>query len=136
KPTRAASEVDESHATTAAHHQSDAVQRLQRAQQNSSADPHSFARDIKEIVQAIDKVNVRMSTFKIERPIACGATTQSVSSFIAYHVGFGLDDAPTCRAPRKVVHESFSDQIACEPDCVDGQLGAPKAADLMSDAPV
>jgi hypothetical protein len=87
-------------------------------------------------VQAIDKIDVRVSTLQIERAVAWSATTIGVSSFIAHHVGFGLDDASAYRARRKVVHESFSDQIACQSDCVDGQLGTPKAADFRSGAPV
>ena len=87
-------------------------------------------------MQTIDKIDVRASTSKIERMIVRSASGKSVSGFIAHHVGFGLDDASAYRARRKVVHESFSDQIACQSDCVDGQLGTPKAADFRSGAPV
>jgi len=48
---------------------------------------------------------VGVSTFKIERLIAWRASAKSMADFIAYHVGFRLDDTSAYSALRKVMHD-------------------------------
>src|SRR5205814_9331439 len=90
-------------------HDRDPFQRLERAQQDATADAGHFAADIERIPTPVDKVDVGVAALKKHRTVARRLAAKMVRRGVADDVGFAFDDASTGLSFGMVADQDLSD---------------------------
>lgn len=125
---RAAREIAEFRGFAMALHDFDAVERLERANENGGGGFGRFTHDVEHEVVAVIEKNVDMAGREIHRADARRWPAKMVSSRIARRIRLGLNDAATDTADREIVHDHFANQEARELNGVFREFGAPNPA--------
>jgi hypothetical protein len=103
-------------------HYRDAVARLERPDEDPSANPRYLARNVQHVCAAIDEVYVGVPALEKERPVTRGHPAVGVPRGVANDIRFGLDDTAAGDAFGRLPHENLADEKASERDRVDRQL--------------
>jgi len=112
-------------------HERNALERLERSDQNPGPDSAGFARDIEQVPHAVIEVYVGMSALEKQRAIACRRSAEGMAGCIADHIGLGFDDSSARRSRARLVHQHAADEETRQLDAVDRQLCAAQASDAV-----
>src|SRR5882672_566872 len=118
----AAREIFEFRTRTPPAHQSDAVDRYERADQHRGADPFAFGGNVQAMRRAIHEPDVGVAALHEERRVAFGAAAKGVTRRIADRVRFRLDDASAQATRRQFAHQDLADEKTRKCHGIDGQL--------------
>jgi len=110
-------------------HQLDAIEGLERADENGRGDSSGLAHDIEHEVRAIVEKNVGVAGIEIHRTNPRSRPAEMMSGGIPWRISFRLHNAAAQAARGKIVDNDFSDEEASELDGVRWKLGAAEAAD-------
>ena len=103
-------------------HDRNAVQRLQRPDQDTGADARRLARHVQHEGGAVGQVDIGVAALEKQRAVARGHPAIGVPGGVAHDIGLGLDDAPAGDAFRQRPHHQPADEKAGERGGIDRQL--------------
>jgi len=95
-------------------HEREALEGLDRADENRSRGSLRLADDVEHVMRAVIEEYVCMAGGEIHRANSRSGTAKVVSRGIAGRVGLDFHDAPADAAGRKIVHHDFANEKACE----------------------
>ena len=122
-----AGEVEKAGGRSVLLHLLDAIDGLQRADQDAAPHSGNFAADIEHKVIAIAKIDVGVAASQKHRLGARRWPSKVMRGGIAWGIGFGFDDAPGHSARRKLANDDLADQEARERDGSGRQFAASQA---------
>ena len=105
-------------------HRPQALQRLERAQQDARSNPWRLTADIDGEPAAIDEINVGVSALQKQRVVAPRAAAERMCRRVADNVGLGLDDAAGDALARMIVDQYLADEVARQCGRISRQLGS------------
>ena len=123
---RPSGEVAKSANSAARAHERDALERLDRTQQDSGADSSALAGDVEHPRRTVREVDVGMAPFEKQRALGRRLATIGVARRIADWISLCLNDAAAEPRVCEIVHNRLADQVARQFGRVHRKLGAPK----------
>jgi hypothetical protein len=110
-------------------HQLDAIEGLERADENGRGDSSGLAHDIEHEVRAIVEKNVGVARREVHRTDARSRAAEVMSGGIAGRIGFRFHNAAAEASRGEIVDDDPSDKETSEIDGVRWKFSAAKAAD-------
>src|ERR1700682_6695583 len=95
-------------------HRPQALQWLERAQQDTRSYTWRFATNIDRGPAPINEINRGVPALQKQRVVASRAAAERMRRRVADNVGLGLDDAAGDALARMVVDQYLADEIACQ----------------------
>ena len=124
----AAREIEKPGRLAVALHDLDAIEGLERADEDGRGDSRRLADDIEHEVRAIIEKNIDMAGSEIHRANARSRATEMMSRGITGRISFRFHDAAANPARGKIVDDNFSNEEASELDGVRWKFAAAEVA--------
>jgi uncharacterized protein len=122
-----AGEVEEARGFAMPLHLGDALEGLEGANQNATADTGDFRANVEHKVVAVAEIDVGVAAAKKHGAVARGRSAKMVRGGIALRIGLGFDDATAKPAAGEFADDNFADEKAGQRDRVRGKFGAAEA---------
>ena len=123
KPPRPSCQVHQFVGFAASLHQADSLERFQRAQKHSCADPQLFSRDIEHVGRPIDDVNVSEPSAQEQGVVACRLSAIGMPARIAWGISLCLDNAAANPVSPHVADDRLPNKISGQLSRIDWQAG-------------
>src|ERR1700724_3513479 len=110
KTPRTAREVEQAGGFAVLSHLLDAVEGLERADQDTAADASDFRGDVEHEVVAVAEIDVGMAAAKKHGAIARRRSAKVMGGGVALRIGFGFHDAPPEQKAGEFADDIFDNQ--------------------------